>query len=679
MKLSIIIPACNEEKRIGRMLERYLPYFTSAYGDEVEFIVVINGSQDRTAEIVESYATKFPCVRYIVETEPIGKGGAIKVGFGEARGEIIGFVDADGSTPPDAFQELVERIVHADVVIASRWMKGAKVSPRQPFWRRLTSRIFNTLVRLMFGLKLKDTQCGAKVIKKEAVKSVVQHLGITRWAFDVDLLFQLIRKGFKILEVPTTWSDVAGSKLNMLQAVPEMFIALVRLRLIYSPFRFIVRFYDRYIGAFLHPPGVEPDKLLRHGFLLFASGQGANACNLIFQLAMVRLLSNADYAVMSSMLALVAVVTLPLVALGTAVAFFSARLFSVGAFTAIKNFVFKTAKQLTPIFLLVVIVLMMDPLLKLNYFKLPSVIPFILAVVTILFSAYLPFSGGVLTGIQAFGWLAGINVFVAFLRVVLAVGIVLIGTGAIGVLSVHAFSILLILLLQIIAIQKSLNSGGTEQSSPGTGEVYRYFLQYFPMMFAFVVLMNSDILLVKRYFDEDTAGVFAKISMVTHMGIALATPFAGAMFPKIASKERITYSVWRTFQKGITVVGILQLCVMSVCIIFPELVLKILTGLRGDEYSALLRIMTVALSPLPLLNIILNFQTALQRFRAVAFLVLAAFGYIGGVIIWHASVFQVIYVLLVVSFCSLVVTILGLPWREIRNVTRTYKAQMQRQ
>jgi glycosyltransferase involved in cell wall biosynthesis len=677
MKLSIIIPACNEEKRIGGMLDRYLPYFASIYRENVEFIVVVNGSTDRTADIVKSYTAKFPCLRYIVEPEPIGKGGAIKVGFREAQGEIVGFVDADGSTPPEAFQELVEYVGEADVVIASRWLKGAKVFPHQPFLRRLASRVFNLLTRLMFGMKLTDTQCGAKVMKKEASDSVVQELGITRWAFDVDLLFLLSKKGFKILEIPTVWSDVAGSKLNTLQAAPEMFVALVRLRLIYSPFKFMVKLYDKYIGAFLHPPGVEPDRLLRHGFLLFASGEGANLCNLIFQLAMVRLLTNADYAVMSSMLAFVAVVTLPLTAVGTAVSFFTARLFSVRAFTAIKGFVSNAAKQLTPLFLLVVFVLFLDPLLGINYFKLKSVTPFVLAVISILLSAYLPFTGGILTGIQAFGWIAGINVSVAFLRVVFAVIIALIGAGATGVLCVHAFSLLLILSLQLLAVQKSMNMTGIQQSPPATLEVYSYLLQYLPMLFAFVILMNSDVLFVKRYFDEEIAGVFAKISMVAHMGIAFATPFGGAMFPKIASKEKITYSVWKTFLKGVTVVTIMQLCVMVICLVFPELILKLLAGLAGGENSKLLRIMTVALSPLPILNIVINFQTALQRFHAVPLLVLTAAGYIGGVIVWHSTVFQIAWILMAVSFCALFISILTLPWREIRDVIKTYHARME--
>ena len=244
MKLSIIVPAYNEASRIGRMLDAYLPYFTACYAPgEAELMVVVNGSSDRTAEVVREYAQRFPILRCQVEPGNIGKGGALILGFQAARGDLIGFVDADGATPPAAFQELVERIGDAAALIASRWTRGAKVSPPQPLKRRLASRLFNLQVRLFFGLRLTDTQCGAKLIQRSVLLPLIPHFGITRWAFDVDLLYQIRRARGRIREIPTTWSDVQGSKLEVGRASLQMFLALVRLRLMYSPFKFLVRLY----------------------------------------------------------------------------------------------------------------------------------------------------------------------------------------------------------------------------------------------------------------------------------------------------------------------------------------------------------------------------------------------------------------------------------------------------
>ena len=252
MKLSIVIPAFNERERITATLEDYTHFFTPLYDEAYELIVVINGSTDGCEELVRSYAKSSPQVHCIVETGKIGKGGAIMVGFKAALGDLVGFVDADGSTPPASFQDLVEHVDEAGLVLASRWLTESVVEPKQPFARRVSSRIFNKLVRLIFGMKLTDTQCGAKLLRKEVLIKVLPHLGITRWAFDVDLLFQVQRAGYALVERPTVWRDSAGSKLNIRRASIEMLLAIIRLRLIYSPFRFVVTLYDWLIGRYIH-------------------------------------------------------------------------------------------------------------------------------------------------------------------------------------------------------------------------------------------------------------------------------------------------------------------------------------------------------------------------------------------------------------------------------------------
>lgn len=244
MKLSIVVPAYNEERRIARMLDAYVPYFAGRYGQDVEILVVVNGSSDRTAAIVQAHAARSAMLHCLVEPRNVGKGGALIEGFREAQGDWIGFVDADGATPPEAFDELLIQAGDAAAIIASRWTAGARVHPPQPLTRRIASRLFNLQVRLFFGMKLTDTQCGAKLMRRDVLLPLIPHFGITRWAFDVDLLFQIHRAGGRIKEIPTTWSDVAGSKLQVGRASLQMFLALVRLRLLYSPFKWVVRLYN---------------------------------------------------------------------------------------------------------------------------------------------------------------------------------------------------------------------------------------------------------------------------------------------------------------------------------------------------------------------------------------------------------------------------------------------------
>ena len=257
MKLSIVIPAYNEERRIRRMLDQYLTYFDTQYPSQYECIISVNGSTDQTATICQEYESAHAAVRVLVEPLPIGKGGAVIRGFKVAKGELVGFVDADGSTLPDAFDDLVQHIDGAGAIIANRWHEDSVVDPPQPWKRRVASRIFNFLVRFLFSVQTEDTQCGAKVFSAEAIHEVLPKLGLTRWAFDVDLLFQLRRAGVHIMSRPTVWSDVEGSRLNVPRASIEMLLAIVRLRLLYSPFKWVVRMYDRILGRHVHRAPIE--------------------------------------------------------------------------------------------------------------------------------------------------------------------------------------------------------------------------------------------------------------------------------------------------------------------------------------------------------------------------------------------------------------------------------------
>ena len=156
-------------------------------------------------------------------------------------------MDADNATPPKSFYDLIKNINGYDGIIANRFLKGSIISPKQPLSRIIASRCFNFMVRALFNINSRDSQCGAKLFKKEAIQKIIKNLGITKWAFDVDLLYQLKRKGYKVEECITEWHDQRGSKLRLKKTIPEMGLALIRLRLVYSPFRFVVRFYDKIV------------------------------------------------------------------------------------------------------------------------------------------------------------------------------------------------------------------------------------------------------------------------------------------------------------------------------------------------------------------------------------------------------------------------------------------------
>lgn len=233
----LLIPAYNEEARIGPVLHAYSEYFKANYRGPFLMVVVLNGCKDGTLKVVRDVAAVRGGIGWLDFPEPIGKGGALIEGLKLAPGtDLIGYVDADGATPPAAFHDLIRQMKGDDCVIGSRWLPDSKLGEEQPWKRRLASRIFHLLVEGFFWMGIQDTQCGAKVMRREAVEAIHKDLRTADLAFDINLLFCLKRAGFRIREVPTEWTDQIGSKIRLGRSSFTMFLSVVRLRLVYSPF-----------------------------------------------------------------------------------------------------------------------------------------------------------------------------------------------------------------------------------------------------------------------------------------------------------------------------------------------------------------------------------------------------------------------------------------------------------
>ncbi len=249
MDLTILIPAYNEEERIRDTLNALADVLTSR---DAEVVVVVNGSRDRTEELIrDDFLAQMKGLRLVVIPEKVGKGGAVMRGLAEAKGDKIAFTDADGSTPPSSLLDLVDSLPGNGICIGSRWMRESVIGRPQPLARRVASRLFNGLVRFMFRVRVSDTQCGAKAMTREVMEAVLPDLGCTQWAFDVELLFLIQKAGFPIVEKPIEWNDVSGSKVKIVRSSLEMTAALIRLRLLYSPFRRLVTLWDNSLGRTL--------------------------------------------------------------------------------------------------------------------------------------------------------------------------------------------------------------------------------------------------------------------------------------------------------------------------------------------------------------------------------------------------------------------------------------------
>jgi glycosyltransferase involved in cell wall biosynthesis len=255
----LLIPAYNEEKRIEPVLRDYAEYFKRNYAGSFNLVVVLNGCRDNTWGVVERVAREYPTVTALEFPAPIGKGGALIEGFKLAsRADLIGYVDADGATAPAAFHDLIRHWKEADCIIASRWLPNSVLHQSQTKKRQFASRVFHRIVRTLFpSLKVRDTQCGAKLMRREAAEKVHSALRIADMAFDINLLYALRRNGFSVLEVPTEWTDKIGSTVVLGRTSLVMFLSVVRLRIIYSPLAAYMRFMrpiERWVYMKLRAP-----------------------------------------------------------------------------------------------------------------------------------------------------------------------------------------------------------------------------------------------------------------------------------------------------------------------------------------------------------------------------------------------------------------------------------------
>lgn len=159
----------------------------------------------------------------------MGKGGAIIEGFKVANGDLIGFVDADESVAPADIRRMIDVLQNADGVIASRRLKESRILVKQPLKRRIASKVFNILVRGLFGLTFKDTQCGAKFFKRDAIHDIINDLETSGFEIDVEILWSLRNKGYNVLEYPITWKHSEGSQLKLSNSW-DMLTSLLKIR-----------------------------------------------------------------------------------------------------------------------------------------------------------------------------------------------------------------------------------------------------------------------------------------------------------------------------------------------------------------------------------------------------------------------------------------------------------------
>lgn len=228
--LSIIVPVFNEEVRIKKNLEKIYTYF-SGQKYSWEMLIVDDGSVDKTPRIIKDFARRRGGVRVFRLPINQGKGGAVRKGVEEARGEIAFFTDVDLSTPIEEIEKLLRWIDKGyDIVMGSRRMRTSRIY-RSPGTLRVTlGRIFYRIVNFLFLPGIHDTNCGFKAYKTDLAKKIFKLQTVTRWGFDAEILYIARKHGAKIKEIAVPWTHYGGSKVKVVNAVLNTLREVVQIK-----------------------------------------------------------------------------------------------------------------------------------------------------------------------------------------------------------------------------------------------------------------------------------------------------------------------------------------------------------------------------------------------------------------------------------------------------------------
>ncbi len=407
-------------------------------------------------------------------------------------------------------------------------------------------------------------------------------------------------------------------------------------------------------------PGRDDSGLIRHGLLLVGGSLAGALCNAGFHMVVGRekVLANAEYGSVVAMLGIILVVSTPMLALQNTLAHFTSKLAMAGQ----PEGIWPLFRHWAGVFMAVSLAVVAGawvfraPLAAFWNVE-PSLIVLTFAVLA--GTLWMSLFYGLMQGMQSFVWLAfapqawGVGRLV--LAAVFTLGVSATAASAVAAQGVGVGMVLGLGLWALAGLR--LPRGGA--SAPQSRGTYRYLGSALVCLAGYAMLMNLDTTLAKHYFDAETAGRVAKAATIARTAVFLPVPIATALFPKVTSSGELTEGSWRLLGRAMGFAGLLIAGAVAVCLIMPQLPWTILYGRWSVETAAasagLTRAMALAMSPLALAYLLLNFEMAQQRFAWCYGLVPCGIGYVAGVAVFHGHPLQIA---VVVGLSNLVAVLL---------------------
>jgi dolichyl-phosphate beta-glucosyltransferase len=216
MKISVIIPAFNEAKRITPTIQDIIGYLDKVAPKDYEILIVLDGSKDNTLDIVTKLAEQYKAIRIIHNSINRGKGAVVRQGILESIGDYVLFMDADNSTRIQELNAMLPVLEQGiDVIIGSRDIKGSKVEIHQVWYKELLGDLGNWWIQIILVGGIQDTQCGFKVFSGKSGRHIFEKISMQGWSFDIEVLALARYFGYTIKEMPVIWYNDNSSHVTL--------------------------------------------------------------------------------------------------------------------------------------------------------------------------------------------------------------------------------------------------------------------------------------------------------------------------------------------------------------------------------------------------------------------------------------------------------------------------------
>ena len=625
MKGCAIIPSFNESKIIYDLVKRIKMLNLSV-------VVVDDGSRDKTADLARKAGAEV-----ISHSKNLGKGVSLRTGFQKVIKEDYEFIitmDGDGQHRPEDLEKFISLFSSnsTDIIVGNRMDEPKNM----PFHRWITNKIMSMIISSICKIYIPDTQCGFRLIKTSVLKDIV--FSTSNYEIESELLIQGSKKNYSIQSVPIkTVYEGQDSQINPV-------VDTIRF------FKFILK--DQLKEGWFILKSFFDDTVIKHGSIMFLASLLSNVFSLAFWLFMVRKLHHIDYGILNSMVSFLSIASLPTAILQTVLARYFSEFKALDRKEKIQVLFRAFLKRIIILNSLIAVIFFFLSRNIADFLHLDSQIFVYFTVLAIFFNGLLTLTGSALQGMQLFPRIALNSIFNGFMK--LASGIILVLTGfkALGAFLgfvLSAVSTFILSLFQLPSWILRMNKKEYSRYKPEIRltDIYSYFFPVSIALIAYTLVTNSDIILVKHFFSESSAGIYSIAQTVGKIILFLPGALSIVFFPISVQRKAQNKEVLPLLKKSLFFVA--TLCTVGVLftLVFPRFVLNVVSGKALPECVPLVRLIIFPMSLFALNYIFIFYNLSINNIRFIISIFIIAVMQIISIAIFHNSLFEVILILFI--------------------------------